>query len=184
MKDLIKRLRDPLNDDPYADLLLAADALEAQQARIAELRIFMEEVGTLVLCGKKDQLPGRCNQVTEVVKMALSRTNNPSALQEMRAGYEARILQLSATVDTLLNGLRWHIYVHPEIMNECDNEALSEAEAVLNTNDPMSTLAAHDAEVRKAALLEASDMLADCHFVDHWLEPANAVRRMAGEVKP
>lgn len=32
---------------------------------------------------------------------------------------------------------------------------------------------------RKAALLEAAAMLEDCRFEDHWLEPANAVRRMA-----
>jgi len=59
--------------------------LSTTQARIAELRDALEQVGYLMLCGKKDQLPGRCDNATKVVKKALTKPDDLSALESVKA---------------------------------------------------------------------------------------------------
>lgn len=56
-----------------------------QQARIAELRGALEQVGCLMLCGKKDQLPGRCDNAAKVVKKVLTKPDNLSALEAAKS---------------------------------------------------------------------------------------------------
>lgn len=68
----------------------------AQQARIAELREALEQVGCLMLCGKKDQLPGRCDNAAKVVKKALTKSDNLSTLEAAKAEAKREALMEAA----------------------------------------------------------------------------------------
>ena len=68
------------------DDLSAFNDLKARyEARIAELRDALEQVGCLMLCGKKDQLPGRCDNAAKVVKKVLTKPDDLSALEAVKA---------------------------------------------------------------------------------------------------
>jgi len=68
----------------------------AQQARIAELRKALEQVGCLMLCGKKDQLPGRCDNAAKVVKKVLTKPDNLSALEAAKSQARRKALMEAA----------------------------------------------------------------------------------------
>jgi len=85
----------PTMGEQIADL---KQQLAAAQARIAELREALEQVGCLMLCGKKDQLPGRCDNAVKVVKKALTKPDDLSALEAVKARVKREALIEAAGV--------------------------------------------------------------------------------------
>jgi len=99
----------------------------------------------LIIYGTKDSvLQVKRNMQTCVDVHALLK-----AQEAMTDGYRQELQALTQTLtakrgtalknalETLITGLKWHIENHPEIMNECDNEALATAEAALNLDVPV-----------------------------------------------
>ena len=80
MQELIERLRSylPLGLECHwsqasKNYVIAFDLIESQAAEIEKYKALgdqmgnaLEEVTALALCGKKDQLPGRCDQITKI----------------------------------------------------------------------------------------------------------------------
>lgn len=124
MEELIKRLRNVgPQHEPSVLFRDAADALEAQQARIAEL----------------DSALDACLNGKRVPIAVANRTYDISALQELKAGYEAMIAELREALHAV-SLCEFNSMSSRQEMGRLSRKALE-------TEDDLSALATHDAEL-------------------------------------
>ena len=143
-----------------------------QQARIAELRGALESVKAQRIDGFMFPAVVDLNAWHTRVINALAKPDDLSALNDLKAQYEACIAEMREGITTM--AVQWSSKDHYDMLY---------VNGLLKADD-LSALEAIKRQARREALMEAADYVFDLDVDTSLFAIQTQLRRMAGEVKP